>query len=91
MASPESHPHGILHLPNSPHPHEGRRVSIAVISDSTPSKVNPAFEHDENGATNGHSPKQSSGDLKIYKIVHNLKVNYAESQPISASQANFSH
>jgi hypothetical protein len=65
MASPENHPHGILHLPNSPHPHEGRRVSIAVISDGAPSKVNPAFEHDENGATNGHSPKQSSGQLKI--------------------------
>jgi len=61
MASPEGLPHGILHLPNSPHPHEGRRVSIAVIGDGAPSKVNQAFEHDENGATNGHSPKLTSG------------------------------
>jgi hypothetical protein len=67
MAAPENHPHGILHLPNSPHPHEGRRVSIAVISDGAPSKVNPAFENDENGATNGHSPKQSSGE-KILRL-----------------------
>jgi hypothetical protein len=63
MASPESQPHGILHLPNSPHPHEGRRVSIAVNGDAASSKVNQAFENDESGATNGHSPKNSSGML----------------------------